>query len=97
MINSSLTNSETFDVFSKFLTGPKAPGGSSIPNNYCTKCHGSNKKIISSGSPRAACRCTSELKPCSRCVSVCRSRVYVGVNFLVFVSSDSGSPVLRPS
>lgn len=42
------------------LVGPKGPGGTSIPNNYCNKCQGSNKKMGKSGPPYPACRCTSE-------------------------------------
>ena len=38
------------------LVGPKGPGGTSIPNNYCNKCHGSNKKM------GKACQCTSEFQ-----------------------------------
>uniref|UniRef100_A0A8C6TXR8 DPF1-3 N-terminal domain-containing protein n=1 Tax=Neogobius melanostomus TaxID=47308 RepID=A0A8C6TXR8_9GOBI len=34
---------------------PKGPGGANIPNNYCTKCHGS-KKTGKSGSPCTACQ-----------------------------------------
>uniref|UniRef100_A0A3Q3VTG1 DPF1-3 N-terminal domain-containing protein n=1 Tax=Mola mola TaxID=94237 RepID=A0A3Q3VTG1_MOLML len=34
----------------------KAPGGTSIPNNYCSKCQGSNKKMGKSGPPYSACR-----------------------------------------
>ncbi|XP_047466462.1 zinc finger protein DPF3-like isoform X1 [Mugil cephalus] len=39
---------------------PKGPGAATIPNNYCNKCHGSNKKTGKSGSPCSACQCTSE-------------------------------------
>ncbi|KAG7237274.1 hypothetical protein INR49_032607 [Caranx melampygus] len=39
---------------------PKGPGGTSIPNNYCNKCQGSNKKTGKSGSPCSACQCTTE-------------------------------------
>ncbi|XP_073340094.1 zinc finger protein DPF3-like [Pagrus major] len=39
---------------------PKAPGGTSIPNNYCNKCQGSNKKTGKAGPPYAACRCTTD-------------------------------------
>uniref|UniRef100_A0A665W063 C2H2-type domain-containing protein n=1 Tax=Echeneis naucrates TaxID=173247 RepID=A0A665W063_ECHNA len=39
---------------------PKGPGGASIPNNYCSKCQGSNKKTGKSASPCSACQCTSE-------------------------------------
>lgn len=46
--------------FLYFLAGPKGPGGASIPNNYCNKCQGSNKKTGKSGTPYSACRCTSE-------------------------------------
>lgn len=46
--------------FWNFLIGPKGPGGTSIPNNYCNKCQGSNKKTGKSGSPCSACQCTSE-------------------------------------
>lgn len=34
---------------------PKGPGGANIPNNYCTKCHGS-KKTGKSGSPCTVCQ-----------------------------------------
>uniref|UniRef100_H3DJ81 DPF1-3 N-terminal domain-containing protein n=1 Tax=Tetraodon nigroviridis TaxID=99883 RepID=H3DJ81_TETNG len=37
---------------------PKGPGGMSIPNNYCSKCHGANKKMAKSGLPYSACQCT---------------------------------------
>ncbi|XP_030299105.1 zinc finger protein DPF3-like isoform X2 [Sparus aurata] len=39
---------------------PKAPGGTSIPNNYCNKCQGSNKKTGKAGPPYAACRCKTD-------------------------------------
>ncbi|XP_034531665.1 zinc finger protein DPF3-like isoform X3 [Notolabrus celidotus] len=45
-----------------FLAGPKGPGGASIPNNYCTKCQGSNKKTGKSGTPYSACRCTIDCR-----------------------------------
>ncbi|XP_028293881.1 zinc finger protein DPF3-like isoform X2 [Gouania willdenowi] len=35
---------------------PKGPAGTSIPNSYCNKCQGSNKKTGKSGS---SCQCTS--------------------------------------
>lgn len=35
----------------------------SIPNNYCSKCHGANKKMAKSGLPYSACQCTSESLP----------------------------------
>uniref|UniRef100_A0A3Q4G590 DPF1-3 N-terminal domain-containing protein n=1 Tax=Neolamprologus brichardi TaxID=32507 RepID=A0A3Q4G590_NEOBR len=35
---------------------PKGPGGTSIPNSYCNKCQGSNKKTGKSGSPYSACQ-----------------------------------------
>lgn len=40
--------------------GPKGPGGMSITNNYCRKCHAANKKMPKSGLPYSACQCTSE-------------------------------------
>lgn len=43
--------------------GPKGPGGMSIPNNYCSKCHGATKKMAKSGLPYSACQCTSESSP----------------------------------
>uniref|UniRef100_A0A672GB67 Zinc finger protein DPF3-like n=1 Tax=Salarias fasciatus TaxID=181472 RepID=A0A672GB67_SALFA len=39
---------------------PKAPGGTSIPNNYCNKCHGSNKKTGKPGAPCSACQRTTD-------------------------------------
>lgn len=39
---------------------PKGPGGTSIPNSYCNKCQGSNKKTGKSGSPCSACQCTTD-------------------------------------
>ncbi|XP_029349692.1 zinc finger protein DPF3-like isoform X3 [Echeneis naucrates] len=39
---------------------PKGPGGASIPNNYCSKCQGSNKKTGKSASPCSACQCTTD-------------------------------------
>ncbi|XP_020485729.1 zinc finger protein DPF3 isoform X2 [Labrus bergylta] len=39
---------------------PKGPGGTSIPNNYCTKCQGSVKKTGKTGSPFSTCRCTTD-------------------------------------
>ncbi|XP_014904333.1 zinc finger protein DPF3-like isoform X2 [Poecilia latipinna] len=37
----------------------KVSGGTTIPNNYCNKCHGANRKTGKSGSPCAACQCTT--------------------------------------
>uniref|UniRef100_A0A3B3X5E2 C2H2-type domain-containing protein n=1 Tax=Poecilia mexicana TaxID=48701 RepID=A0A3B3X5E2_9TELE len=37
----------------------KVYGGTTIPNNYCNKCHGANRKTGKSGSPCAACQCTT--------------------------------------
>lgn len=52
---------QTFLVCFNIVTGPtKGPGGTSIPNNYCNKCQGSNKKMGKAGSPYSACRCTGE-------------------------------------
>ncbi|TNM95532.1 hypothetical protein fugu_016615 [Takifugu bimaculatus] len=39
---------------------PKGPGGMSIPNNYCSKCHGANKKMAKSGLPYSGCQCTTD-------------------------------------
>ncbi|XP_075874396.1 zinc finger protein DPF3-like [Nelusetta ayraudi] len=38
----------------------RAAGGASIPNNYCTKCHGSTKKMGRSRPVYPACHCTTE-------------------------------------
>lgn len=40
--------------------GARTAGGASIPNNYCTKCHGSTKKMGRSRPVYPACHCTSE-------------------------------------
>ncbi|KAF6731681.1 Zinc finger protein DPF3 [Oryzias melastigma] len=39
---------------------PKGPGGSSIPNNYCNKCQGSNKKMLKPGFPCSDCHRTND-------------------------------------
>lgn len=60
-----------------FLLGPKGPGGMSIPNNYCIKCQGANKKVCKSGSPYSTCRCTSESLHSTRPCVPQRTSVYV--------------------
>uniref|UniRef100_G3NR87 Uncharacterized protein n=1 Tax=Gasterosteus aculeatus aculeatus TaxID=481459 RepID=G3NR87_GASAC len=35
----------------------RGPGGTGVPNNYCTKCQGSLKKTGKSGSPFSTCQC----------------------------------------
>ena len=49
---------KTFSL--NFLVGPKGPGGTSIPNNYCNKCQGSIKKTGKTGSPFSTCHCKRE-------------------------------------
>lgn len=48
-------------MFFFFFLGQRGPGGTGVPNNYCTKCQGSLKKTGKSGSPFSTCQCKGEL------------------------------------
>ncbi|XP_026210786.1 zinc finger protein DPF3-like isoform X1 [Anabas testudineus] len=62
---------------------PKGSGGTSIPNNYCSKCQGSNKKTGKSGSPCLACQGTTD------CGEEKEGGTFVGAEELFGTTSES--------